>query len=80
LVALIQVKPPRRPFIVLRAATEHFTPYSGLVGGLLIGAAAFWLMNGRIARVSGIPDGRLFAHVPGGLVSGGPRTHRQLMI
>ena len=38
---------------------EHFTPYSGLGGGLLIGVAASWLilMNGRIAGVSGILGG-----------------------
>ena len=34
----------------------EFTPLSSLVGGLLIGLAAVWLMaaNGRIAGVSGI--------------------------
>lgn len=39
----------------------NFTPVSGLVGGLLIGAAAsvlLWL-NGRIAGISGIVDGAL---------------------
>lgn len=35
---------------------ENFTPVSALIGGLLIGAAAalLWLMNGRIAGISGI--------------------------
>ncbi|MFN9976979.1 MAG: YeeE/YedE family protein, partial [Phycisphaerae bacterium] len=34
----------------------EFTPLASLVGGLLIGLAAVWLMtaNGRIAGVSGI--------------------------
>ena len=38
-----------------------FTPYSSLVGGLLIGlAAAFFLLsNGRIAGISGIVGGLL---------------------
>ena len=38
---------------------EHFTPWSGLVGGLLIGAAAslFVLLNGRIAGISGVLGG-----------------------
>ncbi len=35
---------------------ENFTPVSALIGGLLIGCAAMllWLMNGRIAGISGI--------------------------
>jgi uncharacterized membrane protein YedE/YeeE len=35
---------------------ENFTPVSALIGGLLIGCAAvlLWLMNGRIAGISGI--------------------------
>jgi uncharacterized protein len=39
----------------------HFTPLSALTGGLLIGvaAAAFVLVNGRIAGVSGIVAGLL---------------------
>lgn len=39
----------------------HFTPYSALIGGLLIGLAAalFILINGRIAGVSGILSGLL---------------------
>ena len=44
----------------------EFTPWAGLVGGLLIGAAAtllLWL-NGRIAGVSGIVGG-LLARNPG---------------
>ena len=40
---------------------EHFTPWSSLAGGLLIGAAAamFLLFNGRIAGISGIVGGLL---------------------
>ena len=40
---------------------ENFTPVSGLIGGLLIGAAAallLWL-NGRISGISGIVGGLL---------------------
>lgn len=39
----------------------HFTPWSALGGGLLIGiaAAAFLLFNGRIAGISGILGGLL---------------------
>ena len=39
----------------------HFTPLSALIGGLLIGvaAAAFVLVNGRVAGVSGIVGGLL---------------------
>jgi len=38
---------------------EHFTPLSGLLGGLLIGLAAtlLLLLNGRVAGVSGILGG-----------------------
>lgn len=45
---------------------ENFTPFSGLIGGLLIGLASVLLLlfNGRIAGVSGIV---------GGLVSPGGR-------
>lgn len=45
---------------------DNFTPLSALAGGLLIGAAAVWLLaaNGRIAGVSGILHG-LFAQPPG---------------
>ncbi|XLM20799.1 YeeE/YedE family protein, partial [Chromobacterium piscinae] len=34
----------------------HFTPWSALAGGALIGLAAAWLivLNGRIAGISGI--------------------------
>ena len=41
--------------------TEHFTPWSSLTGGLLIGVAAamFLLFNGRIAGISGILGGLL---------------------
>lgn len=40
---------------------SHFTPWSALAGGLLIGAAAaaFVLFNGRIAGISGIVGGLL---------------------
>ncbi|MEX2468466.1 MAG: YeeE/YedE family protein [Pseudohongiellaceae bacterium] len=41
---------------------ENFTPITGLIGGLLIGAAAtltLWA-NGRIAGISGILSGVLF--------------------
>ncbi len=40
---------------------EHFTPWSSLTGGLLIGAAAaiLLLFNGRIAGISGILGGLL---------------------
>nr|WP_229517300.1 YeeE/YedE family protein [Massilia oculi] len=39
----------------------HFTPWSSLAGGLTIGAAAaaFVLLNGRIAGISGIVGGLL---------------------
>ncbi len=39
----------------------HFTPYTALAGGMLIGlaAAAFLLINGRIAGISGIIGGLL---------------------
>jgi uncharacterized membrane protein YedE/YeeE len=39
----------------------HFTPWTSLAGGLLIGlaAAAFVLFNGRIAGISGILGGLL---------------------
>lgn len=41
----------------------HFTPVTGLIGGVLIGLSAsllLWL-NGRIAGISGIVDGALAA-------------------
>ena len=40
---------------------EHFTPWSSLTGGLLIGVAAaiLLLFNGRIAGISGILGGLL---------------------
>jgi uncharacterized protein len=39
----------------------HFSPYSALIGGVTIGAAAslFLLLNGRIAGISGILGGLL---------------------
>ncbi|VVD81602.1 YeeE/YedE [Pandoraea cepalis] len=41
--------------------TLHFTPWTALAGGLLIGLAAVWLMlaTGRIAGISGIAGGLL---------------------
>lgn len=41
--------------------TTHFTPFSALIGGLIIGASAvlFMLVNGRIAGISGIVGGLL---------------------
>lgn len=45
----------------------HFTPYSALTGGLLIGlsAALLLLFEGRIAGVSGIVGGLLQRRQPG---------------
>ena len=45
---------------------EHFTPLSGLVGGVLIGLGAVLLMaiNGRIAGISGILDGVVYPSQP----------------
>ncbi|NQV70539.1 MAG: YeeE/YedE family protein [Pseudohongiella sp.] len=41
---------------------ENFTPVSALIGGVLIGAAATFMLwaNGRIAGISGILGGILF--------------------
>lgn len=41
---------------------NHFTPWASLAGGALIGlaAAAFALLNGRVAGISGILGGLLF--------------------
>lgn len=41
---------------------NHFTPWASLAGGALIGlaAAAFVLLNGRVAGISGILGGLLF--------------------
>ena len=41
---------------------NHFTPWTSLAGGALIGlaAAAFVLLNGRVAGISGILGGLLF--------------------
>ena len=38
---------------------ENFTPISAAIGGILIGlsAALLWLMNGRVAGISGILGG-----------------------
>ncbi len=46
---------------MIEIAWENFTPWSALVGGILIGvsAAAFVLLNGRIAGISGILGGLL---------------------
>lgn len=40
---------------------NHFTPFSALAGGALIGlsAAALFLLNGRVAGISGIVGGLL---------------------
>ncbi|HEY1584496.1 MAG TPA: YeeE/YedE family protein [Polyangia bacterium] len=60
----------------------HFTPWSALAGGILIGlsAALLWILNGRVAGISGIA-GQLLRPAPGdarwriaflvGLVGGG---------
>jgi len=42
----------------------NFTPVSGLIGGLLIGASVsmFVLLNGRVAGISGILGGALTPH------------------
>ena len=47
-------------------AWEHFTPYSALAGGILIGlsAALMVLMEGRIAGISGILGGLLQRPLP----------------
>ena len=44
---------------------ENFTPWSSLLGGVLIGVSAslFMLFNGKIAGVSGITKG-IFSHCP----------------
>ena len=41
----------------------HFTPWLSLIGGVMIGGAAVWLVafNGRIAGISGIVGGLLTA-------------------
>ena len=41
----------------------HFTPWTSLAGGILIGlaSAAFLLLNGRIAGISGVLGGLLRA-------------------
>ena len=45
---------------------EHFTPWTSLAGGVLVGLAAtlFILLNGRVLGVSGIVGG-LFSPKPG---------------
>ena len=42
---------------------ENFTPLSASIGGALIGLASVWLMalNGRIAGISGVFSGTVFA-------------------
>lgn len=47
---------------MIEIAWSHFTPWSALAGGILIGlaAAAFLLLNGRIAGISGILGGLLW--------------------
>lgn len=44
---------------MIEIAWENFTPWSALAGGVIIGlaAAAFVLLNGRIAGISGILGG-----------------------
>lgn len=46
---------------MIDVAWESFTPWSALAGGIIIGlsAAAFILLNGRIAGISGILGGLL---------------------
>lgn len=46
---------------------EDFTPFSGLLGGMLIGVAAamLLLLNGRIAGISGIVGGMLVSKMSG---------------
>ncbi|SFR45645.1 hypothetical protein SAMN05216203_0471 [Marinobacter daqiaonensis] len=46
---------------MIQIAWESFTPWSALIGGLVIGLAAalFVLLNGRIAGISGILGGLL---------------------
>ncbi len=46
---------------MITIAWEHFTPWTALLGGVMIGAAAglFALANGRIAGISGILGGLL---------------------
>ncbi len=60
----------------------HFTPWSALTGGALIGlsAALLWILNGRVAGIAGIA-GQLLRPTPGdarwriafvaGLIGGG---------
>lgn len=46
---------------MIEVAWQNFTPWSALLGGIIIGlsAAAFILLNGRIAGISGILGGLL---------------------
>ncbi|OZB13565.1 MAG: YeeE/YedE [Marinobacter sp. 34-60-7] len=46
---------------MIEIAWNNFTPFSALIGGILIGlaAASFVLLNGRIAGISGILGGLL---------------------
>ena len=50
---------------------NHFTPWTALLGGMLIGlaAAGFVLVNGRIAGISGILGGLLGSLVKSGAVA-----------
>ena len=45
----------------MTVAWDHFTPWPALAGGALIGLAAalLWLLNGRIAGISGVLGGLL---------------------
>ena len=44
---------------------SHFTPFTSLAGGVLIGAAAAMLilLNGRVAGISGMIGGLLARHL-----------------
>ncbi|WP_100640605.1 YeeE/YedE family protein [Marinobacter salexigens] len=46
---------------MIEIAWSNFTPWSALIGGVLVGlaAASFLLLNGRIAGISGILGGLL---------------------
>lgn len=49
---------------MIEIAWENFTPWSALAGGIIIGVsvAAFILLNGRVAGISGILGGLLTPH------------------
>ena len=64
----------------MNIAWEHFTPWSSLAGGLLIGlAAALYLLgNGRVAGIAGIVAGPLRALMSSGQLA--PERTRMLFI